>query len=100
MQYILTQAEYDELKHRQSPEQRNELQKLCTLAANHVPIEVPWSPSDLRPWGCILSKPSEVRGAHSYLGGYLTHGGRFVGYCDLCPALHVCPHDNKQFRPD
>lgn len=100
MQYILTQAEYGQLKHHQSPAYKAELQKLCTLAANHVPVEVPWVPGKPGPWGCILLTAKDLEGHHwTFHGGYLK-GNQFIGYCDLCPAQQVCPHDNKQFRPD
>jgi hypothetical protein len=55
MQYLLTQQEYDAL-HRdkllRTEGQTAELQKLCTLAAQHIPIVVEWSSDKTpRPWG-------------------------------------------------
>ena len=83
MQYILTQAEYDELRRAQgviTTAKKSELQKLCTDAANHIPITRDWAPNEPpAPWGCILDESSP------------NHGG----YCDDCPAKEVCPHDYK-----
>ena len=85
MQYILTQAEYDDLRRAQgvlTTAKNAELQKLCTDAANHIPIAREWVPNDQpAPWGCILDKRSP------------NHGG----YCDDCPARRICPHDNKEW---
>lgn len=84
MQYILTAQEYDELhrdKQRRTAEQTVELQKLCTLAAQHIPIVMEWADDKTpRPWGCILG-PRE----------------QHPGYCDDCPAQNVCPHPYKEW---
>ena len=84
MQYLLTQQEYDALhreKRLRTDAQTAELQKLCTLAAQHIPIVLEWRrdkpPS---PWGCILG-PREQN----------------PGYCDDCPSKQVCPHDGKEW---
>ena len=85
MQYILTQAEYDDLRRAQgvlTTAKNAELQKLCTDAANYIPITREWVPNDPpAPWGCILDKSSP------------NHGG----YCDDCPARRICPHDRKEW---
>lgn len=85
MQYILTQQEYDELrrdKATRATAKKDELQKLCTDAANHIPIVRSWAPNEPpEPWGCIL-----------------TQGGpNAFGYCDDCPAQEICPHDGKEW---
>jgi len=84
MQYILTKQEYETLnrhKDQLTDEQNAELQALCTLAAQHIPIVVEWSSDKTpRPWGCILG-PQE----------------QDPGYCDQCPARKVCPHEYKDF---
>lgn len=85
MQYILTQAEYDELRRAQgvlTTAKNAELQKLCTDAANHIPITRDWAPTEPpAPWGCILDESSS------------NHGG----YCDDCPAQRICPHNGKEY---
>lgn len=85
MQYILTQAEYDHLvlcQQNHAIAKREALQKLCTDAANHIPIVHEWAPNDPpAPWGCILDESGNNRG----------------GYCDECPAQKICPHDGKEF---
>jgi hypothetical protein len=84
MQYLLTQQEYEALhreKRLRTEGQTAELQKLCTLAAQHIPIVVEWSSDKTpRPWGCILG-PRE----------------QDPGYCDCCPAREVCPHEGKEW---
>lgn len=86
MQYILTQQEYDELRGEQRAKllsNKAELQKLCTAAANHVPVPRPWAMGDKTPapWGCILDPNSP----------------NHDGYCDDCPAQGLCPHDGKEY---
>jgi hypothetical protein len=84
MQYLLTQQEYEALhreKRLRTDGQTAELQKLCTLAAQHIPIVVEWSSDKTpQPWGCILG-PRE----------------QHPGYCDKCPAQKVCPHEGKEW---
>lgn len=84
MQYILTQQELDALRseEKQRTDTRaQELQALCTLAAQHIPVVVEWSVNPTpRPWGCILG-PREQN----------------PGYCDRCPARKVCPHPGKEW---
>jgi hypothetical protein len=85
MQYLLTQQEYDELqraKQQRAKAQTAELQKLCTLAAQHVPVAVScFGVETLRPWGCILDSDPEKN----------------PGYCDLCPAQDLCPSERKEW---
>ena len=85
MQYILTQDEYDELRRAQdvlATDKKADLQKLCTDAANHIPVSPPWAQqSTPEPWGCILNEGVRIRAA----------------YCDHCPARHVCPYDYKEW---
>ncbi|MFN4121309.1 hypothetical protein [Acidovorax sp.] len=85
MQYILTQEEYDALRRDQGVRVTNrkaELQKLCTDAANHIPIVRDWAPNEPpAPWGCILDEGSP----------------NYRGYCDDCPAKQICPHDGKEY---
>ena len=84
MQYLLTQQEYEALhreKQLRTAVQTAELQALCTLAAQHIPIVVKWMTDKTpRPWGCILG-PNE----------------QDPKYCDCCPAREVCPHDRKEW---
>lgn len=84
MQYILTQQEYETLQRDArvaQSRQSAELQELCTLAAQHIPIVVGWRHDTTpRPWGCILG-PRE----------------QDPGYCDCCPAREVCQHKCKQW---
>lgn len=58
MQDIHTQAEYDELRAKQRASQNDstdELQKLCTAAAKHIPVRLAWAPKKgPAPWGRIL----------------------------------------------
>jgi len=80
MQYILTEAEYAELKREQSAKAMAataQLQEICTLAARHIPVPRDWSSDKTpRPWGCILTTPSP-------------------GYCDDCPVSKICPCPRK-----
>lgn len=82
MQYILTEAEYAELKLERDARERSmtgRLQEICTLAAQHIPVPCDWSrDKQPRPWGCILAKPSP-------------------GYCDDCPVSDVCPNPCKEW---
>jgi hypothetical protein len=82
MQYLLTEAEYLELKLEQSERLmlgRDKLQSICTLAAQHIPVPHEWSVDITpRPWGCILADPSP-------------------GYCDDCPTILICPHKSKRW---
>lgn len=84
MQYLLTPQEYESLhreKRLRTDEKTAELQALCTLAAQHIPIVMEWSQDKTpRPWGCILG-PCE----------------QHPGYCDDCPAQKVCPHEGKEW---
>lgn len=84
MNYLLTQAEYDALRdqrRKRTDEEAEKLQLLCTMAAQHIPVRLEWSPDrELVPWGCILG-PKE----------------QDPGYCDRCPARDVCPHEGKEW---
>lgn len=84
MQYIFSQQEYDSLlreKNLRTQTQENELQNLCTLAAEHIPVKLEWGDPNRspEPWGCILSKTKNS------------------GYCDCCPAQEICPNDYKEW---
>lgn len=82
MQYILTEAEYAGLIANQRAATKAtaaELQKLCTKAAQHIPVSRDWAADPTpQPWGCILEPPSP-------------------GYCDDCPSKTVCPHPHKRW---
>lgn len=82
MQYILTQEEYDDLRRAQgvlTTNRKDALQRLCTEAANHIPVSVDWKPNEPpSPWGCILTSSHE-------------------SYCDHCPAIEVCPNEYKEY---
>ena len=84
MQFILSEEELDDLKERKrlhEVAQKEELQKLCTLACNHIPVIVPWDKeADPKPWGCILSQKQ-----------YSDH------YCDECPVDELCPYNGKNW---
>jgi hypothetical protein len=81
MEYILSQSEYDALACNDKSKvilDRDALQKLCTLAANHVPVDRDWYKENRSPWGCVLE----------YNNG---------GYCDDCPTQDICPYEDKPF---
>lgn len=81
MQYILTQAEYDELKRKQSLQlelSEKKLQALCTKIADAMPVTWGWGGPDPKPWGCKLSAEDEW-------------------YCDKCPVQDICPSDEKDW---
>lgn len=83
MMYILTQEEYDRLRGARDMMDKAvtaELQRLCTLAAQHVPVYRSWNTDDMSPWGCIL--------APEY---------KDPSYCDCCPVNQICPSDRKRF---
>lgn len=85
MQYLLTEEELSSLRMKKSilgKVQKEELQELCTLAANHIPIPKPWAhdrDQDPSPWGCILDKENDP------------------WYCDDCPMDKLCPHPHKKW---
>lgn len=83
MQYVLTQEELDALRGAAAKvqlEERDKVQKLCTLVAEHMPVPMPWSPeSPPRPMGCILLRSHQS------------------GYCDNCPVKADCPHPHKKW---
>lgn len=83
MQFLLTEAEYNELKaqkREQVSASKAELQRLCTLAANHIPVPRDWSQDKTpKPWGCILDSATNL------------------GYCDDCPVDAICPHTGKEW---
>ena len=67
MQYILTQAEYDDLCRTQfmlTTARESELQRLCTDAANHIPITRGWAPNDpSAPWAASSTKAARTTAA-------------------------------------
>jgi hypothetical protein len=85
MQYLLTEQEYKELYAkiaRAEEEVQARLQKVCTLAAKHVPVKHPWDKNvPATPWGCIIG------------GG----GKQGPGYCDECPVSKECPCPHKEW---
>lgn len=90
MQYILTQAEYDELKQRAAPLRpwrpdltTKQLQTLCTKICNTMPVNWGWvGPGpDPKPWVC---KITQARNGIEW-------------YCDTCPVQDICPHDDKEY---
>jgi hypothetical protein len=81
VQYLLSREEYKSLvdaKHILAAEMKDTLQKLCTMVADHMPLEEPNWQGVKRPWGCILSTKVEH-------------------YCDECPVEEICPCLCKQF---
>ena len=85
MQILLTMAEYDDLRGQSVARARDgadKLQRVCTLAAEHVPcVTVSWGPwkEPPQPWGCILTPGSKTE------------------YCDECPVRNECPSTEKQW---
>ena len=80
MQYILTQEEYDNLLNKgKEREQMNndDLQKLCTMVADHMPIRFN-DGEPMKPWGCGINKG-------------------FIWICDGCPVKKLCPYKFKKF---
>lgn len=82
MQYLLTAEELAGLQERakrgdKAPDEKA-LQSLCSLVADHAPVEDGWKAGT--PWGCILTRKDK-------------HGW----YCDECPAQDVCPHPYKRW---
>lgn len=85
MQYILTEEEFNTLKHNQNNAiklEKQKLQKLCTKIANEMPVKWGWwKGDDPTPWGCIITKDENDE----------------EWYCDQCPVLEICPNDYKRF---
>mgnify|MGYP003410266197 CR=1 FL=1 len=80
MQYILTQAELDDLKSRKKvlgDADEKTLQELCTKIANEMPIKF-WGREVAETWNCILTE-------------------EFEHYCDECPVQSICPSTRKQW---
>lgn len=82
MQYLLTQAEYENMREAAKVLERevtNRLQRVCTVAAERVPITLSWGQWAERPlpWGCVLTRSAE--------------------YCDYCPVVNECPSKEKEF---
>lgn len=81
MQYILSEEEYNELKHKATENINKAVkwnQELCTKIADEMPVIWGWGGNDYKPWGCILSQSSK-------------------GYCDECPVQDVCPNERKEW---
>jgi len=70
MQYVLTQAEYDDLVRKQKLDlklKKQELQKLCTQIADTMPVSVKWyNDGKPTPWGCILTPEGEPKDEELY----------------------------------
>lgn len=76
--YILTEAEYRDLKAQQQRElglSTKKLQELCTKIANTMPVKWGWGEPDPKPWGCMLTAKNEGE----------------EWYCDQCPVQSICP---------
>ena len=89
MMYILTQAEYDELKQKAAQPKpwrpditTKQLQKLCSEIADTMPVNWGWNGPDPKPWGCIITR-------------YKEEGTEW--YCDTCPVQALCPHEDKEY---
>lgn len=82
MQYILTQKEYDNLLNMGKERKQktiDDLQKLCTMVADHMPIRPSWvKKEEPEPWRCILSVD-------------------YQWYCDDCPVKKMCPNKYKNY---
>lgn len=82
MQYILTEEEYKKLAAIDRTKvimDKSELQKLCTLAANNIPLNRDWDKGDKSPGGCILDETNASI------------------VCDDCLVINYCPCGYKQF---
>lgn len=98
MQYILTQEEYDQLSDKKlalATRHITNLQRACTLAADHVPVMWGWGddwdsetkkmlPEVAKPWGCVITKRS-------------TEDLHEEWYCDKCPVQKECPYEYKRY---
>ena len=74
MQYILSEEEYNNLltnANIRKKEDRDMINKLCQMVADHKPVKVYWS-KEVEPWGCI-----HTRGKNDW-------------YCDECPVKKEC----------
>lgn len=72
MQYLLSEAEYQELMSRKEQSiqtKKEELQRICTLAAQHIPVQPYDWVEEPKPWGCILGPADQS-----------------PPYCDECPV--------------
>ena len=81
MQYLLTQEDHEKLTKRAEVFDFlniDELQHVCTLAANHIPVKVEWK-EHIEPWGCILDEETDPT------------------YCDEYPVDNICPNKNKDY---
>lgn len=83
MEYLLSQEEYDKLRTEgttRSKKAREQLQRVCTLAAENVPVKIPYiKDRPEEPWGCILTEKTKC------------------GYCDHCPVQRDCPSGLKSW---
>lgn len=82
MQYLLTEQEFENLNIRTNKvesENKEQLQRLCTLVADPMLITLPWDKDGKKiPWTCILTN------AHQE-------------YCDCCPVSTDCPSPYKNW---
>lgn len=82
MKYILDEHEFEKLQKDAAKGNRRpsneELQELCTMVADKLPITVSWMSSPPAPWGCILTVEEEH-------------------YCDECPVQRYCPYPYKNY---
>lgn len=85
MQFILTQQEMDILKEaaeRKDIIDKGKLQEFCIYVANNMPVKNSniegGDETYKQPWTCLITSKIEW-------------------YCDNCPCLEVCPHDEKEF---
>jgi hypothetical protein len=99
MQYILTQEEYDSLSKKKldlASRHIANLQRACTLAADHVPVMWGWGgewdaefkkrlPEVAKPWGCMITKEAN------------SEYGDSEWYCDECPVQKECPYEYKSY---
>jgi hypothetical protein len=82
MQYLLNEAEFQELQKRAKSRDDlgftlGELQTFCSMVADKLPIHHSWNPDEKSPWGCILTSKNE--------------------YCDACPCKIICPNKFKHW---
>ncbi len=83
MQYLLTEAELNELHAKinsfEGIPTRAKLQEFCTKLANTTVLTSGWAKGQI--WYCILNKDEEKKAM----------------YCDECPAKEICPKINKRW---
>lgn len=85
MQFILTAEEYQALtalRDLKISTNKAELQEVCSMVADHVPLSRSWDAANTSPWGCVITVADSDH------------------VCDHCLAVKVCPSDQKNFSSE